>query len=190
MSDVGLCPVACCAPVPALSSTPSAPGTSYQQGLVASSAPAGARLPEQSRAGPQHQTSSSTKTRPTAACSTLGLPRSSLGTRQSRQAVVSRMAARANPVTLMLNCGVSRAHAQKRRRFDAAWVGWCKWASGQVVVVVCAREGVWCCWLSKKCLAARARRRSVRTHLPPLTRRSTVVVGQSVSESVVVVRAR
>jgi hypothetical protein len=30
------------------------------------------------------------------------------------------MAVHANPVTLMLNCGVSRAHAQKRRRFDAA----------------------------------------------------------------------
>lgn len=55
-----------------------------------------------------------------------------------------------------------------------------------VAVAVCAREGV----SSKNCLAASASRRPVRTHLPPLTRRSTVVVGQSVSESVVVVRAR
>lgn len=58
------------------------------------------------------------------------------------------MAVHANPVTLMLNCGVSRAHAQKR--------------GGDLMLVVCA-------WVSSSLarpscaeLAASARLRSVR----------------------------
>ena len=85
----------CCAPVPVPSS---APATGYQHPTSTI-------------------TSTTTRQRPLAqpwdCCFKLGRP----GT---RQCLVNRMAARANPVTLMLNCGVSRAHAQKRRRFDAA----------------------------------------------------------------------
>jgi len=135
----------------------------------------------------------STNTRPTAACSTLGqAPK--LGCAGTRPvSVVWSVEWRRAQTQLLLCLTVGSAARTPKRggRFDAACAGWCKWASGQVVVVavaVCAREGV---SSSKNCLAASARRRPVRTHLPPLTRRSTVVVvGQSVSESVVVVRAR